>query len=91
MDTKERVEALKSRGFHYAALYLEDPVVFENLTVNDLTALWVIDRWKSEISKKGITVRGRHFGGKELEEMILKTAPSSLHSHCSRQGYSYRL
>lgn len=86
MDKNERVEALKSRGFDYAALYLEDPVVFGNLTVNDLTALWIMYNWEREAYKEGITVRGNHFSGKQLEELVLKTAPSSLHSHFQKSN-----
>lgn len=65
MQRNERIKALEDRGFQYAAIYLDDPILFENLTINDLSVL----RYASLSGKdaeKELAVRGRHFGMDEL-------------------------
>ncbi len=84
----ERIQALKDRGFEYACLDLEDPVLLGNLTINDFSTLRYAYLRDRKSTQDGLTIRGRYFDRDELEEIVLQTIPSVLHFYLQTRNVS---
>ena len=61
--------------------------MFEDLTINDLSALRYVVLNESA-SQSGLTVRKRHFERDELEEMVTQTIPAAVHFYFQSRALS---
>ncbi len=77
MTLVDAVDDLRTRGFSYAALYLQDPEIAEGLRLNDILALrrfFIADFYKEHSGDKTFPFAGREIDAQKVPSIIVQAA-----------------